>query len=117
MFDLEIFQWSTKERSGYGQWIAEIVATAGLIFVISRSSPDKVSRTVASYIGAAYWFTSSTAFANPAAVFGRMMSDTFAGISPLDAPAFVVSQLVGAALGYALDHLFTSASSSLNIRK
>jgi len=107
MFDMEIFQWSHKARTGYGQWLAEAVATAGLLFVILRSPEGKASSLVASYIGAAYWFTASTSFANPAAVFGRMMSDSFAGISPLDAPAFIGAELVGALLGLLIYTLLT----------
>ena len=102
MFDLPILQWSTKLRSGPAQWLAEAVATAGLLLVILRAAPSRVAAMVAAYIGAAYWFTASTSFANPAAAFGRMFSDSFAGISPSDVPAFVVAQLVGAALGLAL---------------
>jgi glycerol uptake facilitator-like aquaporin len=99
MFDLDIFQWSHKVRSGTGQWLAEMVATAGLLFVILRAPQGKASAMVACYIGAAYWFTASTSFANPAAVWGRMMSDTFAGIQPADAPAFVFAQILGAVMG------------------
>jgi glycerol uptake facilitator-like aquaporin len=99
MFDLDIFQWSHKVRSGTGQWLAEVVATAGLLFVILRAPQGKASTMVACYIGAAYWFTASTSFANPAAVWGRMMSDTFAGIQPADAPAFVFAQILGAVMG------------------
>jgi glycerol uptake facilitator-like aquaporin len=95
MFDLNIWQLSTKVRTGYGQWVAEAVATAGLMTVILLSPKNKSSSLVASYIGAAYWFTASTSFANPAAVLGRMMSDTFAGISPHDAPAFVAAEITG----------------------
>ena len=102
MFDMPILQWSTKLRSGPAQWLAEAVATAGLLLVILRAAPSRVAAMVAAYIGAAYWFTASTSFANPAAAFGRMFSDSFAGISPSDVPAFVVAQLVGAALGVAL---------------
>jgi glycerol uptake facilitator-like aquaporin len=100
MFDLSIFQLSTKIRTGWGQWIAEAVATAGLLFIILRSahSQAKASTLVASYIGAAYWFTASTSFANPVAVLGRMMSDSFAGISPASCLAFVVAQAAGAVL-------------------
>ena len=83
MFELEILQWSTKVRTGPAQWFAEAVATGGLIFVILRSPAGKASAIVACYIGAAYWFTASTSFANPAAAFGRMFTDTFAGIAPL----------------------------------
>ena len=99
MFDLEIFQFSSHVRSGTGQWIAEMVATAGLLLVILRAPPSRVAAMVAAYIGAAYWFTASTSFANPAAAFGRMFSDSFAGIAPASVPGFVVAQLVGAALG------------------
>lgn len=102
MFGLDVLQWSTKVRTGTGQWLAEAVATAGLLLVILRAPQGRASGLVACYIGAAYWFTASTSFANPAAVFGRMMSNTFAGIHPADAPAFVVAELLGAAIGLAL---------------
>jgi glycerol uptake facilitator-like aquaporin len=102
MFDLEILQWSTKVRTGPAQWFAEAVATAGLLFVILRSPEGKASFIVACYIGAAYWFTASTSFANPAAAFGRMFSNTFAGISPADVPAFVGAQMVGGFMGLML---------------
>ena len=102
MFGLDIVQWSLKVRTGPAQWLAEAVATAGLLFVIFRAPAGKAPALVACYIGAAYWFTASTSFANPAAVFGRMMSNTFAGISPADAPGFVLAQLVGAGLGVLL---------------
>jgi glycerol uptake facilitator-like aquaporin len=108
MFELEILQWSTKIRTGPAQWFAEAVATAGLLFVILRSPQGKASSIVACYIGAAYWFTASTSFANPAAVFGRMMSNSFAGIQPLDAPAFIAAELVGAVLGLFLHKLLSS---------
>jgi glycerol uptake facilitator-like aquaporin len=110
MFGLDIFQWSSKVRTGGGQWLAEAVATAGLLFVILRSPAGKASGLVACYIGAAYWFTASTSFANPAAVFGRMMSNTFAGIRPADAPEFIVAELVGAGVGWGLHALLTSRS-------
>lgn len=102
MFDLEILQWSTKIRTGPAQWFAEMVATCGLLFVILRSPEGKASSIVACYIGAAYWFTASTSFANPAAAFGRMMSNTFAGIAPSDAPAFMLAQLLGGVVGLML---------------
>ena len=103
MFDAPLWQLSTKLRSGTGQWSAEAVATAGLVFVILRAPAGRAAVLVASYIGAAYWFTASTSFANPAAAFGRMFSDSFAGIAPSSVPAFVAAQLAGAALG-ALAH-------------
>ena len=106
MFELEIFQWSAKVRTGQAQWLAEAVATGGLLFVILRSPQGKASSIVACYIGAAYWFTASTSFANPAAAFGRMFSNTFAGISPADVPAFIIAQLVGGLLGWALHEIY-----------
>ncbi|RTL32105.1 MAG: aquaporin family protein [Burkholderiales bacterium] len=105
MFDLSILQWSGKVRSGAGQWIAEAVATAGLLLVILRAPPTRVAPMVAAYIGAAYWFTASTSFANPAAAFGRMFSDTFAGIAPASVPGFVLAELAGAAMGVMLHGL------------
>ena len=96
MFDLPVLALSTKLRTGTGQWIAEAVATAGLLLVILRAPAGRASAMVAAYIGAAYWFTASTSFANPAAVFGRMFSDTFAGIAPISAGPFVAAQVVGA---------------------
>nr|WP_304622817.1 MIP/aquaporin family protein [Pelomonas sp. P8] len=98
MFDMNLLQWSTKVRGGAGQWIAEAVATFGLLLVILRAPESRVAAMVAAYIGAAYWFTASTSFANPAAVVGRMVSDSFAGIAPASAPGFVVAELLGAAL-------------------
>ena len=109
MFDMTVVQWSTKLRSGVGQWIAEAVATAGLLLTILRAPSARVAPLVAAWIGAAYWFTASTSFANPAAAFGRMWSDSFAGISPASAPAFVAAQLAGAAAG-ALLHQALGAS-------
>ena len=105
MFDLPVLEFSAKVRSGMGQWLGEIVATAGLLLVVLRAPASRVAVMVAAYIGAAYWFTSSTSFANPAAAFGRMFSDSFAGISPGDVPAFVVAQVIGAALGATIHKL------------
>ncbi|MHA7682564.1 MIP/aquaporin family protein [Cupriavidus sp. PET2-C1] len=112
MFDMSILQFSTKVRSGPGQWIAEAVATAGLLLVILRAPNGRAPAMVASYIGAAYWFTASTSFANPAAAFGRMFSDTFAGIAPASAPGFMVAELVGAAVGLALHSAFEPRTKS-----
>ena len=109
MFDMSILQLSSKVRSGAGQWIAEGVATFGLVLVILRAPPARVAAMVAAYIGAAYWFTASTSFANPAAAFGRMLSDSFAGISPASAPAFVIAELCGAAIAVGLHHFFSGA--------
>jgi glycerol uptake facilitator-like aquaporin len=104
MFDLPVLHLSTKLRGGWGPWLAEGVATAGLVFVIARAGAagvhTKASALVACYIGAAYWFTSSTSFANPAAVLGRMLSDTFAGIAPASALGFVAAQCAGAMVGW-----------------
>ena len=105
MFDLEILQLSNKVRTGHAQWFAEVVATAGLLFVVLHSPEGKASTIVACYIGAAYWFTASTSFANPAAAFGRMFSNTFAGIAPNDVPAFVVAQISGGLIGLLLSFL------------
>jgi glycerol uptake facilitator-like aquaporin len=115
MFDLPILQISVKLRGGFdaaghftgwGQWVAEAVATAGLLFVILRAPEGKASGLVACYIGAAYWFAASTSFANPAAVLGRMMSNSFAGIAPASAPGFVVAQCLGAVAGVCLARSF-----------
>jgi glycerol uptake facilitator-like aquaporin len=108
MFDLPIFQSSTHVRTGIGQWISEVVATAGLLLTIAgaaRYAPAQVAATVGAYIAAAYWFTASTSFANPAVTTARALSDTFAGIRPVDAPAFVVAQLIGMAAGLAMVRL------------
>lgn len=96
MFDMSVVQFSTKIRSGTGLWIAEGVATFGLLLVILRAPAGRVAAMVAAYIGAAYWFTASTSFANPAAAFGRMFSDSFAGIAPASVPGFVFAELLGA---------------------
>jgi len=102
MFDAELLQFSTRVRSGTGQWVAEAVATLGLLLVILRAPASRVAPMVAAYIGAAYWFTASTSFANPAAAFGRMFSDSFAGIAPASVPGFVLAELLGAAAAMAV---------------
>ena len=99
MFGEPLFSASLKERTGAAQWWSEFVATFGLIAVILgclRSSPGSVPLVVGAYITAAYWFTGSTSFANPAVTLARSASNTFAGIRPDDAPAFIVVQLAGA---------------------
>lgn len=99
MFDLDAVDWSTKDRSAGHLWLGEVIATAGLvalIFSLVRTGRLRyVAGAVAAYIGGAYYFTSSTSFANPAVTVGRMFSDTFAGIEPSSAPMFIVMQLVG----------------------
>ena len=106
MFSLPAVEWSTKTRSGGGIWLAEAVATAGLLLVVfgvARSGRGSAAPfAVGAYIGAAYWFTSSTSFANPAVTIARTFSDTFAGIAPRSMPAFVVFEVIGAAVGAAL---------------
>lgn len=105
MFDLPILQFSTKVRTGLGQWTGELVATFGLvltILVLVRERKEAIPAGVALYITAAYWFTSSTSFANPAIAIVRSLSDTFAGIAPADVPGFIAAQLVGAVLAVGL---------------
>jgi arsenate reductase len=102
MFDLPAVTLSTHQRSGSGIWLSEIVATFGLLLVIlgvvrSRHR-DAAPYAVGAYIAAAYWFTASTSFANPAVTIARTLTDTFAGIAPADVPAFVVAQVIGALL-------------------
>jgi glycerol uptake facilitator-like aquaporin len=105
MFELPVLEFSTKARAGIGQWLGEIVATAGLLLVVLRAPSARVAAMVAAYIGAAYWFTSSTSFANPAAAFGRMFSDSFAGIAPRDVPGFVIAEGIGATMAMVINKL------------
>jgi len=98
IFELDPVLFSEKPRSGTHLFVSEILATFGLLMVILLSAKEKVAVTVAAYIGAAYWFTSSTSFANPAGTIGRSFSNTFAGISPGDILHFCVAQLIGALL-------------------
>ncbi len=106
MFDLPPIEISTKDRISVGHGVGEVVATAGLvllIFALARSGrPGLSAAAVGAYIGSAYWFTSSTSFANPAVTIGRIFSDTFAGIAPGSAPLFIGAQLVGGAVGLGL---------------
>lgn len=105
MFALPPVTWSTKVRSGPDLWLAEVIATLGLLFVIfliPRHRAAVIPVAVGAYIGAAYFFTSSTSFANPAVTVARMFSDTFAGIYPASAPIFIAMQLVGAGLAIGL---------------
>ena len=106
MFDLPLLQASTTMRSGTPQWLAEVVASFGLltvIFLSVRNAPQQVALNVGLYITAAYWFTASTSFANPAVTLARSFSDTFAGIRPEDVLGFVLAQLIGAALAIVVD--------------
>jgi arsenate reductase len=106
MFDLDAVSISQRARSGHGLWLAETIATIGLLVVIfgavRSGRTERVAFAVGGYIMAAYWFTASTSFANPAVTVARMFSDTFAGIAPSSVPGFVVAQLIGAVLGYVL---------------
>jgi len=112
MFDLPIMQASTTLRTGTAQWSSEIIATFGLLFVIFgglRHKVDAVPPLVALYITGAYWFTSSTSFANPAVTIARGFSDTFAGIAPSNIAMFIVMQIVGLVIGhFVLTRLFNS---------
>jgi glycerol uptake facilitator-like aquaporin len=105
MFDLPLWQLSQHVRTGVPQWVAEVVATFGLLVVIwgCRAHREPVTAfAVAAYITGAYWFTASTSFANPAVTIARSLSDTFAGIRPADAPGFIVAEFVGLALALPL---------------
>lgn len=104
MFDAPLLQLGVHARSGPGQWLAEAVATAGLVWTIlgcARSRPAAVPYAVGLYIAAAYWFTASTSFANPAVTLARGLTASFSGIAPVDAPAFVAVQLAAAVLAAA----------------
>jgi glycerol uptake facilitator-like aquaporin len=105
MFALPAVELSTRERGGAGQWLAEVIATFGLVIIIFGAARagrlDAVAFAVGGYIAAAYWFTSSTSFANPAVTVARMFSDTFAGIAPSSVLPFVAAQLVGGAAAFA----------------
>jgi len=106
VFDLPVFTASTKVRSGSNLFLSEVIATAGLIFIIfaaiDQKRDKKIPTLVACWIGAAYFFTSSTSFANPAVTFARGWSDTFAGIAPESIAPFIAAQLIGAVLGLLL---------------
>lgn len=105
MFEMPVLQLSTTARTGLGQWLAEAIATFGLILTILgtvRHRAEWVPASVALYITAAYWFTSSTSFANPAITIARSLTDSFSGIAPFDVPMFLLAQLVGAACAAAV---------------
>lgn len=114
MFEVPVFQLSAKMRFGPGQWLAEAVATFGLLLTIlgtAKTRPGSVPASVALYIVAAYWFTASTSFANPAITIARALSDSFAGIAPACVPGFIAAQLVGAVAAHLVaDAIFTEPS-------
>ena len=102
LFGLDVIQFSVNQRSGANIFVSEVFATFGLVLIILLSSSKNTASSVAAYIGAAYWFTSSTSFANPAASISRMFSDTFAGISPENVFLFCIAQFIGGILAYTL---------------
>ena len=109
MFELPLIEASTRVRTGPAQWLSEVVATAGLVLVVLTSpTVREAAWRVAAWIGAAYWFTASTSFANPAITVARALSDTFAGIRPVDVPAFLMAQFAGGFIGWRLAHVLKS---------
>ena len=113
MFDLPLLQTSLKERSSIGQWISEAVATFGLVFVVLSCAKERISiaaAAVGAYIAAAYWFTASTSFANPAVTLARSLTATFAGIDPAHVVPFIGAQILGASLGLLLDRLLRASA-------
>ena len=114
MFDLPLLQLGVKPRAGLGQWAGELIATFGLVLVIligARRKPATVPAVVALYIAAAYWFTSSTSFANPAITLARSLTDSFSGIAPADIPGFIAAQLGGALLAVGVSRYFQPSTS------
>jgi glycerol uptake facilitator-like aquaporin len=120
MFELPAIHLSTHVRSGGGVWLGEVVATLGLLIVIFGAArtgrSDRIAYAVGGYITAAYWFTSSTSFANPAVTLSRSLSNTFAGISPASVAMFVLMQLAGGALAYGCIRLLYPAPEEINSR-
>lgn len=113
MFELPLLQPGTRARTGGAQWLSEALATFGLVLTILlglRHKPARIPALVAAYIFAAYWFTASTSFANPAVSLARALTQTFAGIRGVDTPAFMIAQFVGAALAMQVDTLLLSPS-------
>jgi glycerol uptake facilitator-like aquaporin len=103
MFELPVLQFSQHVRAGGGQWLGELIATFGLVLTILgtvKTAPQSVPASVALYIAAAYWFTSSTSFANPAITIARSLTDTFSGIAPVNVPAFIAAQIAGALIAH-----------------
>ena len=117
MFGLPWPQFSAHARTGTGQWLAEAVATCGLVLVVlGHRRPQDAAWMVAAWIGAAYWFTASTSFANPAITIARSLSDTFAGIRPADVPAFIAVQLAGALIALAAGQMLFATRSALSLK-
>ena len=116
MFDLSAVSWSTTNRSGSHLWLGEVIATIGLLLVIfsllHTSRTSKIPYVVGAYIGGAYYFTSSTSFANPAVTIARSFSDTFTGISPSHIPMFILMQLIGTAIAIALIRFLFSSNTN-----
>ena len=111
MFELPLIQASTHARTGAAQWLAEFVATFGLLLVVlGHRRREDAPWMVAAWIGAAYWFTSSTSFANPAITLARSLTDTFSGIRPSDTPAFILAQMFGAAAALATSNFMFTRS-------
>jgi glycerol uptake facilitator-like aquaporin len=109
MFELPLIQASSHVREGSAMWLSEVIATAGLVFIaFSAPNVSAAAWRVSAWIGAAYWFTASTSFANPAITIGRSLTDTFAGIRPVDAPGFIGAQIAGALLGVWLLRFFAA---------
>lgn len=120
MFDLAILQTSTTVRTGSAQWFAEAVATFGLVLTILgtvRFRAESVAVMVGLYITAAYWFTASTSFANPAVTIGRAFTDTFSGINPADVPAFIIVQVIGALVAMVVGGLLFSGAPEAEVQK
>lgn len=114
MFELPILQTSTHIRTGSAQWLAELVATFGLLLVVlGHGRPRDAPWMVAAWIGAAYWFTASTSFANPAITIARSLTNTFAGIRPADAPGFIAAQFLGALAAFIVARFLFVRSSAL----
>jgi glycerol uptake facilitator-like aquaporin len=118
MFGLDAVTFSAHERTGTGLWLGEVVATAGLLVIVfgtlRSGRTDRVAFAVGGYITAAYWFTSSTSFANPAVTVARTITDTFAGIAPFSAPGFILAQLLGGAVGFVLVRALYPAPAALD---
>jgi len=119
MFDLPLLQASTHLRNGAGQWCSEVIATAGLLATVLlalRAHSTRIPALVGSYIAAAYWFTASTSFANPAVTLARALTATFSGIRPVDVPGFIVAQCAGATLVLAVAAMLSEPSKSTMAR-